>query len=106
MDKPNKSNLTQDPARTKLEEQPTPSTTPAPTTAAAPAAPAVKLVKIKALRDTQVRPDLFIKAGDEGEVTEAEAAWLCKPRPGHFNFVGYREPGEEAPGTFQRCVRL
>jgi len=102
MEAPKKSNLTQDPQRTKLDQEPAPQqqTPPAP-----PAAPAQKLVKLLAHRPTQLPDGAFLNPGETADVTPEVAALFTKKYSNTYAFVGLREGGaDERPETFQRCT--
>lgn len=70
-----------------------------------------KLVRIRALRDFNLssskREDGPTgQEGGEYEVSEEDAALLCKPIPGNYNFAGERIDEEATRGQVVRAVRI
>lgn len=99
-----RTNLTQDPTRSKLEAAQVagPSLTAAPGDALAAEDPRVR---VKLLRDAHVAGELK-KAGSIVLVGEDEAVRLCREYPGMFDFFGELNGSELAPKPIVKAQRL
>lgn len=101
-----KTQLTQDPARSKMTEGVQPPQQEQPPHVAPPAvAPTEPTVRVKLVRDCLVNGEVQ-KAGTRHDVSEKEADRICREYPGMHDFFGALDGEERTPPPIVRGIRL